>query len=68
LACAKKALKKGGIIYVQCSNLLTYDQMNPYHPYIFSRSVFSYLEKKLKMKLSEHSLPIDRMLTVVFKK
>ncbi|MAZ41018.1 hypothetical protein CL654_02785 [bacterium] len=68
MAWAKKSLKKGGIIYVQCSNLITYDQMNPYHPYIFSSAPFSLLAKKLKMKLKQLSSPKDRMLTVIFEK
>lgn len=65
---AHKALKKDGVIYTQCSNLTTYDQMNPYHPYIFQRSVFEYFAKKANMKLDCLSDPKDRMLTVILKK
>lgn len=63
---AKESLKKGGVIYVQCSNLQTFDQMNPYHPYIFSESAFRYLAKKLKMKYERLSKETDRMLTSLF--
>jgi len=63
---ARNALKKKGVIYVQCANLQTFDQMNPYHPYIFSESAFAYLAKKLKMKFKRVSNPSDRMLTTLF--
>jgi len=63
---AKNALKKNGVIYVQCANLQTFDQMNPYHPYIFSESAFSFLAKKLGMRYERISDTIDRMLTSFF--
>ncbi len=63
---ARDVLRKGGIIYVQCANLQTFDQMNPYHPYIFSESAFRVLTKKLKMRYERISDPTDRMLTSLF--
>ncbi|MBI1999161.1 MAG: class I SAM-dependent methyltransferase [Parcubacteria group bacterium] len=65
---AKQCLKKNGIIYVQCSNLLTFDQMNPYHPYIFSAHSLGLLAKKAGMKPLRAGERLHRMLTVVFKK
>tara|TARA_Y100000310_G_scaffold341747_1_gene441909 strand:+ start:7614 stop:8468 length:855 start_codon:yes stop_codon:yes gene_type:complete len=62
----RQALKKGGVVYVQCANLQTFDQMNPYHPYIFSESAFRYLGKLLKMKYERLSDGTDRMLTSLF--
>ena len=63
---ARDSLRKGGVIYVQCANLQTFDQMNPYHPYIFSESAFRVLAKKLKMNYKRLSGPTDRMLTSLF--
>ena len=65
---AKKCLKKNGIIYVQCSNLLTFDQMNPYHPYIFSPHALTLLGKKAGLKPYRAGERLHRMLTMVFKK
>ncbi|MBI2048265.1 MAG: class I SAM-dependent methyltransferase [Parcubacteria group bacterium] len=65
---AKKCLKKKGIIYVQLSNLLTFDQMNPYHPYIFSVHSLGLLAKKAGMKPVRAGERLHRMLTMVFKK
>ena len=66
---SKTCLKTGGVIYVQCSNLYTFDQMNPYHPYIFSEHSLSLIAEKSGL-ISER---IDkdhthRMLTMVFRK
>ncbi len=65
---AKKCLKKNGIIYIQCSNLLTFDQMNPYHPYIFSPHALTLLGKKAGLKPYRVGEMLHRMLTMVFKK
>ena len=65
---AKGCLKKNGIIYIQLSNLLTFDQMNPYHPYIFSAHSLSLLAKKAGMKPVRAGEKLHRMLTMVFKK
>lgn len=64
---AKKCLKKNGIIYVQLSNLLTFDQMNPYHPYIFSPYTLGLLAKKAGLKPVRAGEKLHRMLTMVFK-
>ncbi len=64
---AKKCLKKNGIIYIQCSNLLTFDQMNPYHPYIFSAHSLGLLAKKTGLKPYRAGERLHRMLTMVFK-
>jgi|SRR3989344_2662429 len=65
---AKKCLKKNGVVYVQLSNLLTFDQMNPYHPYIFSPYSLWFLAKKAGMKPVRAGEKLHRMLTMVFKK
>jgi len=65
---AKNCLKPKGVMYVQTPNLFTFDQMNPYHPHIFSESAFRYLASRLKMKLLRHGDHTHRMLTVIFKK
>ena len=65
---AKKCLKKNGVIYVQLSNLLTFDQMNPYHPYIFSAHSLGFLAQKAGMKPYRAGEKLHRMLTMVFKK
>lgn len=65
---ARGCLKKGGIIYVQCSNLLTFDQMNPYHPYIFSAHSLGTLAKKAGLKPHRAGERLHRMLTMIFKK
>jgi len=44
---AKECLANKGVIYIQTPNLLVYDQMNPYHPYIFSRYSLNFLADKL---------------------
>ena len=65
---AKKCLKKNGVIYIQLSNMLTFDQMNPYHPYIFSAHSLSFLAKKAGMKPIRAGEQLHRMLTMVLKK
>ena len=65
---AKKCLKKGGIIYVQLSNLITFDQMNPYHPYIFSPHSLGLLARKAGLKPHRRGERLHRMLTMVFEK
>lgn len=65
---AKECLTAHGIIYVQLSNLLTFDQMNPYHPYIFSAHSLGLLAKKAGLKPSRVGERLHRMLTMVFKK
>lgn len=65
---AKKCLKKDGVIYVQLSNLLTFDQMNPYHPYIFSPHSLALLARKAGMKAIRAGERLHRMLTMVFRK
>lgn len=65
---AKQCLTKNGIIYVQLSNLLTFDQMNPYHPYIFSANSLGFLAKKAGLKPNRVGERFHRMLTMVFKK
>ena len=65
---ATGCLKKDGIIYVQLSNLLTFDQMNPYHPYIFSAHSLGLLAQKAGMKPVRAGEKLHRMLTMVFRK
>lgn len=64
---AKQCLRKGGVMYVQCSNLLTFDQMNPYHPYIFSAHSLEFLAKKAGLAPHRAGERLHRMLTLVFK-
>ncbi|MDO8500066.1 MAG: class I SAM-dependent methyltransferase [bacterium] len=63
---AEACLDKNGIIYVQTPNLLVFDQMNPYHPYIFSNASLGFLAGKLGLSYERISEPKDKMLTVVF--
>ena len=65
---ASKCLKPDGLIYIQTPNLLVYNQMNPYHPYIFSSSSLMFLAKKYKLKYSQKSEMIDQMLIVLLQK
>mgnify|MGYP001591880433 CR=1 FL=1 len=65
---AAECLKPNGIVYVQCSNLFTYDQMNPYHPYIFSFPAFKVLAEKLGAGIERVTPSLDKMLTVIFAK
>ncbi|OIO39176.1 MAG: hypothetical protein AUJ72_01245 [Candidatus Omnitrophica bacterium CG1_02_46_14] len=62
---AKESLAKGGILYLQTPNLLVNDQMNPYHPFIFSDSSFRMLADKLHMRYERKSGLIDRMLIAI---
>lgn len=64
---AKDCLKPDGIIYVQTPNLLVNDQMNPYHPYIFSDYSLRVLAKMTGLKYKKFSKTIERMLIVCFK-
>ena len=63
---ADSCLNKGGIIYVQTPNLLVFDQMNPYHPFIFSHVSLQFLARKLGLSYKRISGPKDKMLTVIF--
>jgi len=63
---AKNLLNKNGIIYIQCSNLFTFDQMNPYHPYIFSYQSLKYLGNNNQLLTNRVGKKIDKMLNVVF--
>lgn len=65
---AKECLNPGGIVYIQTPNLHIIDQMNPYHPYIFSKNPLAYLADKLGMEFIHESKDIDQMLVVVYKK
>ena len=62
---AQKCLKPNGIIYIQTPNLLINDQMNPYHPFIFSANSLSVVAERAGLKYKQISKHIDRMLTVV---
>lgn len=64
---AVACLASGGIIYIQTPNLLVFDQMNPYHPYIFSHASLRFLADKLGLSYKRVSEPKDKMLTVVMK-
>src|SRR3989338_4979177 len=64
---AKGCLKPKGVIYIQTPNLFTFDQMNPYHPYIFSARSLEFLAKKARMKTARAGERLHRMLTMVFK-
>ena len=63
---ARACLNPGGIIYVQTPNLLVFDQMNPYHPFIFSQASLSFLAEKVGLSYKRISVPEDKMLTVIF--
>ncbi len=62
---ADSCLNKGGIIYVQTPNLLVFDQMNPYHPFIFSNSSLAFLADKIGLSYKRVSEPKDKMLTAI---
>jgi 2-polyprenyl-3-methyl-5-hydroxy-6-metoxy-1,4-benzoquinol methylase len=62
---AQKCLKRGGLVYVQTPNLLVNDQMNPYHPFIFSANALRLIAEKAGLKYKQISKTIDRMLTAV---
>ncbi|MFY9461872.1 MAG: class I SAM-dependent methyltransferase [Candidatus Sungiibacteriota bacterium] len=63
---ADSCLNNGGIIYVQTPNLLVFDQMNPYHPFIFSNGSLAFLADKIGLSYKRVSEPKDKMLTVIF--
>lgn len=65
---AQKCLNPGGLVYIQTPNLLVNDQMNPYHPYIFSNNPLKLIAQKAELKYVRITKPIDRMLTAVFLK
>ena len=64
---ARECLRPNGIIYIQCANLFTFDQMNPYHPFIFCEHALRVAADNLRMTLKRSGDPTDRMLTVVLK-
>jgi len=63
---AKASLKENGFIYIQTPNLLVYDQMNPYHPYIFSSQSLKFMTDKCQLRYKKISPTIDRMLVALF--
>lgn len=65
---AKKCLHDGGIIYIQTPNLLVFDQMNPYHPFIFSFSAIKFIAEKSGLNVDIVSDLIDKMLIAILKK
>ena len=65
---ALKSLKNSGIIYVQCANLFTFDQMNPYHPFIFSEPALMFMAHKYNLRPQRHGETTHRMLTMTFEK
>ena len=65
---ASKVLGDNGIIYIQAANLFTFDQMNPYHPYIFSYQSLKYIASLNKLKIKRVGEKIDKMLSVVLTK
>ncbi|MBI4114943.1 MAG: class I SAM-dependent methyltransferase [Candidatus Omnitrophica bacterium] len=65
---AKACLVPGGVIYIQTPNLVVFDQMNPYHPYIFSHASLDFLAEKVGMTYKRTSLAKEKMLTIILKK
>lgn len=65
---ANSCLSANGVIYIQTPNLLVFDQMNPYHPFIFSRNSLRVLIEKAGLVYEPVSQPIDKMLTVICSK
>ncbi|OGY44831.1 MAG: hypothetical protein A3J62_02420 [Candidatus Buchananbacteria bacterium RIFCSPHIGHO2_02_FULL_38_8] len=65
---ASDCLKRKGIIYVQTPHLLTFDQMNPYHPYIFCENTLRLIAEKSGLEYKQISETKDKMLTAVFLK
>jgi len=61
-------LNDHGVIYIQTPNLLVCDQMNPYHPYVFSVNSLMLIAEKAGMEYVQISKTIERMLTVILKK
>ena len=64
---ASECLRPHGVIYIQCANLFTFDQMNPYHPFIFCERALRVAADRLGMTLERSGDPTDRMLTVVLR-
>ena len=62
---AKRCLKPTGFIYIQTPNLLVFDQMNPYHPYIFSRNSLKVLAEKCQLRYKQISESKNKMLEVL---
>jgi 2-polyprenyl-3-methyl-5-hydroxy-6-metoxy-1,4-benzoquinol methylase len=65
---AKSCLKDNGVIYIQTPNLLVFDQMNPYHPFIFSGQSLRVLAEKTGFVYGQISSSIEKMLCVILKK
>ena len=65
---ASKFLCNNGFIYIQCSNLFTFDQMNPYHPYIFTLKSFKTLANLNKLKFDFVKGGTDRMLNIIIRR
>lgn len=64
---AKRCLAAGGAVYVQTPNMITFDQMNPYHPYVFAPGSLRRLASVAGLGYEQLSNPIDRMLTVLLR-
>ncbi len=62
---AKNCLKQNGVIYIQTPNLLVFDQMNPYHPYIFSRNSLRVMAEKCQLEYKPISDLKNKMLEVL---
>jgi len=62
---AKQCLKEKGVLYIETPNLLLFDAVNPYHPFIFSRHSLSLMLKKVGFKPEIVSENLDRMLRIV---
>ena len=62
---AKDCLKERGVIYIQTPNLFTFDQMNPYHPYIFSSQTLKLIAQKAGLEYKRVSDSLDKMLAVL---
>ena len=61
-------LNDNGVIYIQTPNLLVCDQMNPYHPYVFSINALMQIAEQTDLEYKQISKTIERMLTVILKK
>ena len=65
---ASQILKNEGFIYIQCSNLFTFDQMNPYHPYIFTLKSFKTIANFNNLEFDYIKSGTGRMLHIILKK